>query len=192
MRRIRAARAANRFPRIYTMLERGRISLSTVALLQSHLCRENYSRLLDQAAGKNRYEVDRLIASLAPKREPVERIRHLGPTTKPQGANAPQSELLPVGEPEMQLQESARKAFPTRPTPSRRVHFSFTADESLLTKIRRARELLSHKYPTGRLEQILEAAMEALLEMRDPERRIARKLRRAAQMRKGPGLSRLR
>ncbi|MFA5141198.1 MAG: hypothetical protein WC728_18410 [Elusimicrobiota bacterium] len=58
----------------------------------------------------------------------------------------------------------------------KRVHFSFTADEEILILLRRAQEILRHKYPAGRFEQIFRDALIALLEKRDPDRRLLGKL----------------
>ena len=47
------------------------------------------------------------------------------------------------------------------------------------SKLERAKELLSGKYPKGaRLEDVLEEALEALLEKKCPERRVARRVKR--------------
>lgn len=67
---------------------------------------------------------------------------------------------------------------------TRRVEFRFSADEDFLSKFRRAREVLWHKHPRGRLEDILKEAIEALLDKRDPERLIARREKRR---KRGPG-----
>ena len=61
------------------------------------------------------------------------------------------------------------------PIAENRVKFQFTGSEELRKKIDRAREILRHKHPGGRLEDIVDEALEAFLEKRDPERRIARK-----------------
>ncbi|MBI5596925.1 MAG: HNH endonuclease [Elusimicrobia bacterium] len=51
------------------------------------------------------------------------------------------------------------------------VQFSFTAAESVLLGVERAKELLRHKYPFARLEDIFAEALKALLERIDPDRR---------------------
>lgn len=65
------------------------------------------------------------------------------------------------------LREPQAGNSPTR----RRVRVSFTASEELLGKIDRARALLRHKHPDGRLEQLVGEAFEDLLDRRDPGRR---------------------
>ena len=73
-----------------------------------------------------------------------------------------------------------------------RVHFSFTGDETLLQDVDRAKELLRHKYPYGRLEAVFTEALSALLDRIDPERRLLRKARRCAGSGAGAGLPRRR
>lgn len=181
-RRIHAARCARGFPRIYVLLKRGRITLTTVSLLAPHLRPGNYRRLLEQASGKTRYEVERLVAEIEPRREMREMIRPLGPC--PEATPADSAEIaLPLGGPQVPTDISARDAggssqsAPNGAEPTaapRRVEFRFYADEAFLSKIRRAREVLWHKHPRGRLEEILAEAVESLLDKRDPERRLAR------------------
>lgn len=177
-RRIRTARCARQFPRIYALLRRGSVSLTTVSLLAPHLNRDNYRRLLREASGMTRYEVERLVAGLDPKPESRESIRPIGPgrpaapTASPEAVKAEDLFSSVAAAP-----EPGRVPVPQDPLPTR-VEFRFTADESLLDKIRRAKEVLWHKHPAGRLEDILGEAVEALLEMRDPARRFARRKRR--------------
>ena len=50
----------------------------------------------------------------------------------------------------------------------RRVKITFVADETIAQKIEKAKKLLSHKYPQGKLEDILSDALDLLLEKKDP------------------------
>ena len=56
----------------------------------------------------------------------------------------------------------------------RRVKIEFVADEEVAQKIERAKQILRHKFPKGRLEDVINQALEDLLEKRDPERKIAK------------------
>ena len=53
----------------------------------------------------------------------------------------------------------------------RRVKIEFTADERVASKIARAKEVLRHKFPKGRLEDIIDQALEDMLNKRDPQRK---------------------
>ena len=65
--RIRAARAARRFPVILDMLADGRLNLTSVRLLEPHLTAANHAALLAEVAGMSRREVDKVVARLAPR-----------------------------------------------------------------------------------------------------------------------------
>lgn len=54
--------------------------------------------------------------------------------------------------------------------PPERVRLGFTADDRLVVKIERLRSLRRHKFPKGRLEDILEEAIDALLAKLEPGR----------------------
>ncbi|MFH1724496.1 MAG: hypothetical protein ABII00_07730 [Elusimicrobiota bacterium] len=57
----------------------------------------------------------------------------------------------------------------------RRIEILFTANEELLAKLERAKELLLHRLPGARLEHVLRAVLDDWLDKRDPERVLARK-----------------
>ncbi|PCI36692.1 MAG: hypothetical protein COB53_08700 [Elusimicrobia bacterium] len=77
----------------------------------------------------------------------------------------------------MQPEEEPKEEQDAAPS-IRRVRFRFEGNESLLEKIRRAQEILRHKFPKGSLEEIVDQALEDLLEKRDPWRGIKRRERR--------------
>ena len=54
-----------------------------------------------------------------------------------------------------------------------RVRIGFDAAVALMRLIDRAKQVLRHKYPEGRLEDVLRDALETLLERKDPEKRLA-------------------
>ncbi|HEX8790903.1 MAG TPA: HNH endonuclease [Polyangiaceae bacterium] len=70
-RRIRAARLAYRFPDLLVRIERGELTLSTIALLDDTLTEANYEEVVGAAAGKTKSGVQALLA----KRSPAE-TRH--------------------------------------------------------------------------------------------------------------------
>lgn len=212
-RRIRAARAADKYRVIYPMIERGALNLTTVALLEPHLKWENYRRLIRASIGLGAREVEALVASLNPvAAAPVERVRILtvavpappvqtedlfaaavpGPTriaAAPPPAvaisTAPIAAIVPVV-PSAPAASAASAAQTVR-----RVHFSFTGDEALLRDVERAKELSRHKWPAGKLEDVFAGAVKALLEKIDPDKRRrrrerVRKLAAGARSRKIP------
>ena len=66
-RRIRAARAARRFPLIFPALADGRIHLTADSLLAPHLTEENAEALLASAFYKTKREIQLLIATRFPR-----------------------------------------------------------------------------------------------------------------------------
>lgn len=58
-----------------------------------------------------------------------------------------------------------------------RVGFSFTSGGELLALLRRAQEVLKAKYPAGNLDCIFYEALEALLDKKDPDRRMLKPAR---------------
>src|SRR5262245_48786435 len=72
-KRIRAARAARRFPVIFDMVADGRLHLSGVVLLAAYLTEHTAQELLEAATHRTKLEIEQLLA---------ERFR--GPTCRPE------------------------------------------------------------------------------------------------------------
>jgi hypothetical protein len=164
-RRIQVSRAAVRVPRLLSALRRGLLSLSTAALIVPHLDRKNCARLLRSSYGQRKRAVERLVAELSPQAEPQERVRFLGVT-----ASTPEYRR-PAEAPDPETENTVFPApleMPREPAPQR-VHFSFTADERLLAKVERARDLLMGKYPDPDYEKVFEEGVAALLDRIDPD-----------------------
>src|SRR6266850_1237976 len=75
--RIKAARAARRFPVILDLLADGSVNLTTIRLLSPHLTTENHQPLLAEAIGMTRRQVDALVARLSPQPDVAPSIRKL-------------------------------------------------------------------------------------------------------------------
>lgn len=75
--RITAARAARRYPTLFTLLADGTVTLTTVTLLAAHLTDENHEALLDAARQKSKREIERLIASIVPQPDIASSLRRL-------------------------------------------------------------------------------------------------------------------
>ena len=76
-KRIRAGRAACRFPCILGMVRRGELHLSGVHQLAVHLTEENHEKVLRRAKCRTMREIAELIAEIAPKPDAVSMIRAL-------------------------------------------------------------------------------------------------------------------
>lgn len=154
--RIRAARAANRFPRVLDDLRSGAIHLDAVMRLYPHLNQDNSDKILDQVAGASKREVLALVAQFGSVEAGSERdvIRHLPPAPTP---------------------EQASQETPAVVSPSPRIRLAFTADDGFLVMLERLKNLRRHKFPSGRLEDLLQEAIESLLNRIDPARRARRR-----------------
>ncbi|PCI31580.1 MAG: hypothetical protein COB53_13030 [Elusimicrobia bacterium] len=138
---LKAARAGRHYPALRRLLRRGTLSLSTLAAIGPHLCRDNWKTLTKMTAGMPIADVRRILASLDPKAEPRQAVRYAGPECGP-----------------------ARDAGPSTPPLPRRVEIAFGADEEFLDQLERARALLRSKYPSGKFEDLFAEAIEALVQ----------------------------
>lgn len=162
-RRIHAARAARRHPAIFSYLSEGLLSLSGVSMLAPHLTQENSAELLAKAQGRSLRELRFLLVSLGVRSSGQQIAYEFG------GRSTEHQKITPCA--------------------PRRARVAFDCTETLVWKLERAREVLRHKYPTGRYSDIFEEALESLLDSKDPERRIARKERRTAAKTGSPDAS---
>jgi 5-methylcytosine-specific restriction endonuclease McrA len=188
--RTRAARAAARFPRILDDLRSGAIHLDAVMRLFPYLSPENSDRLLDEASGATKREVLAIVEGLNGPGAASERdiIRRL--PARP-AASPAADEAGPGRAPSVPPHPSDRTfpsdAAPGEPPPSEviappsRVRLAFTADDDFLFMVERLRSLRRHKFPEGRLSDLLKESVGALLDRVDPDRRKTARRRSAAR-----------
>ena len=166
IRRLRAARAARQYPSVLRMLAGGELNLVSVSMLQPLLTSENHERLLRRAARRSTREVERLVAELAPVApEPRDRIRQLPPSApaaaEPQQQDAPLPAASVGPEPELGLSAGLE---PAGPAASARVVFTFAASEEVRSWFEQARDLLRHRFPMGRIEEVVGEALRRLVQ----------------------------
>lgn len=142
--RIRAARAAATAPRVIDDLRSGAITLDAVMRLYPHLTNENASMLIEKTSGASKKEVMQFVAQLAP-----------GP--------APERDVIRPLPPPERIQEQ-----PEIIPPPERVRIAFTADDELALMLERLKRARRHKYPGGRLEDLIKEAVAAWLAEVDP------------------------
>jgi 5-methylcytosine-specific restriction endonuclease McrA len=145
-RRIVVARLVRKMPCLLGHLESGKVHLSAVAALRDHLTEANVEEWVAAATGKTKREVLALIAMRAPRRDVPEVL-----ATLPDGAQAPPiARLEPLSEGRCMLQ--------------------LTVSVELRDKLERARDLLRHRYPSGDLATIVDAAVDLLLAKAEKQR----------------------
>ena len=87
--RIAAARASRQHPALLTMLDDGRLHLSGIAVLASHLTEANCEELLARATHKTKRELLVLVAEIAPKPDVSSSIRKLPEAATEAGKRTP-------------------------------------------------------------------------------------------------------
>jgi len=160
--RIQAARLSQHFPEILNYLEKDKMTLTTVKLISPYLTKDTKEVIFKETDQKSTREVEKVLAALFPQEEEVlDTIRK-----------------LPLEKTAQNLTRCATSSLvkkeSMKPVTSKRFKIEFSVSEELTKKIQRAKEILRHKYPQGKLEDILDEALELLLEKKDPERKIKR------------------
>jgi 5-methylcytosine-specific restriction endonuclease McrA len=188
-RRIEVARMARRYPMMLGLLRVGTVTLSTLALLKHHIEPGNAAELLAFVSGVSVKVAKERLASkfpLPPVAESVRKLPAPGPafalpdTRTPTGVAKPVAEATAREEPAVPdaSTETPRCFPPAAPTPRAvlepraegRFLVKVTLTRAARDKLELARDLTRHRHPEGRLEVVLEAALDALLEKLERQR----------------------
>ena len=170
--RIQAARLGRQFPLIVQLFGQGSLHLTAIKLLGPHLTQENHVRVLDQARGKNKREIELLVAALAPKPDVPSQMRKLPEPVRVARDSAPVAQEVPVAAPTsaathaptMFALEAPRPAASLTPLRPSRYKLELTAGQALHDKLERLKNLLRHQVPDGDLAKIVELAVDQLVE----------------------------
>lgn len=169
-RRIQAARAGRKFPIVLEMIGMGDLTLVGAAMLNEHLTEQNHAQVLASANRRNEEQVAAIVASLAPGKRKREVIRIV---SAPSNSGPSQPSIPPQPPPEagnaLVLSVEAAPAAPEPRAELRRIAFDISADTYDL--VRRAKEILRHRFPQGDMDDILRLALERLLDQEDRDRR---------------------
>ncbi|MBI5595015.1 MAG: HNH endonuclease [Elusimicrobia bacterium] len=152
--RVQAARALRRLPGLGTLIEAGAVRLAAIVVLGPYLAYDNYEELLAEARGLGRKELETLAAALDPRPDIPDAVELAAAEGADAAAAAPRE---------------ARDS--VQALSAERVHFGFTGSVELRRKIERARALLWHKDPSGRLEAVIDTLADYYLDRKDPDRR---------------------
>jgi hypothetical protein len=156
-KRIQAARAMRRFPVVATAVAEGRLHLTAVVRLAPHLTEDNVDALVCEASGKSKAEIDVLVARLAPKADVPERLEQVvgQEVLVPE---PPDAEMVP--EPPRPVDGTGRVAA----LAPERFALQVTIDGVTQEKLLRAQAHLRHQVPSGDLAEVLDRALDALLD----------------------------
>jgi hypothetical protein len=175
LKRHRVAKLALRVPQVLDELRAGTIHLTGPFLLSTRLTDENATTLLHEARGKSRRQIEELIARWFPRADVPPSITPIAPEVSgPAGAEqlrlgaAPRTDVrarpVTCSKPG---QGSLARVEPLSPT---RLRVEFTARAELYEKLEKARELLSHALPSGDLGELVERALDVLIEQETRKR----------------------
>lgn len=170
-RRMQVAAVIDRFPSLLDVIERGDLTLTTASLLAPHLNKSNFEDLMKRCAKLPRRKVEFIVAGLAPKHLPFDVVRPLATPQAP--AAEPRLGQTPSPDLEAPIPAATPGSVKVEPLNEGAARIHFTATRTLLDKLERARALLRHKYPLAEYNDIFDAALEALLERKDPDRKAA-------------------
>jgi 5-methylcytosine-specific restriction endonuclease McrA len=98
LKRIRVARQARKYPRIYAAIADGRLNLTSVMLLAPHLTAGNADELLRAAELKSKSEVEKLVAARFPQGDVATVLVPIGTPLVFSLAPEPVKESLPIAD----------------------------------------------------------------------------------------------
>ncbi len=169
-KRIRAARIARQFPVIFDAIAEGRLHVSGVLMLAPHLTDENVRDVLTAASHRTKAELEALVARLAPRPDLPERMARMA--RAPQAGAASESlQLDPDPAPPPSDPDPAGRPLDLDPVPGRiqarspdRYGLQVMIDGATRDKLLRAQAILRLRNPSGELAEVLDLALDALLE----------------------------
>jgi hypothetical protein len=176
--RIKAARVATRFPVVLDRLADGSLNMTAVMLLSPHLTPANHLELFAAARHKTRQEMEKLAAALRPLPAVSTMIRKLpahpgrlqdSESLFPMNAGSGPEDLatptapLPIAATVSHLPAPTRPAILLALAPNR-YKLQVTISESTQQKLRQAQELIRHQIPDGNTAEILDRALDLLVE----------------------------
>jgi hypothetical protein len=181
-RRIRAARAARKFPTIFEALADGRLHLTAVVLVAPHLTRANHAELIQAAAYKNKSEIELLLAERFPRPDVAPRITTLPSSCvgSDAGSVTPKVETESPGPTQLRnasltlasvenpmishFSQPAVRPARVEPLSPKRFALQITIDQEFRDLLEEAKSLLSHSQPSGDVAEVLKDGLKRLVE----------------------------
>lgn len=186
-RRIRVARVIRAYPDYFIALEARKVTASALVILAPWLQRDNAADWLKAVEGKPKRAVEALVAAKYPQAPQPDHVRNLpSQTTLVSSAPPLALETEVPGLPAAALDSSSPlvpiDGGPPQMTPiaADRVRVGFDAAAAVAQMIERMRQILRHKYPEGRLEDLIREALDEYLDRNDPQRKLERREAKSA------------
>ena len=150
-KRVQVARKGWLFPVIFEAIADGRVHLSGMNLLVPFIDEENVHELIGAAAHRSRREIDLMLAERFPRPTPEEGIEE----ANVKDVNAP---------------AHLRTRSGVKPMSPGQYLVQYGANEYEQERLEYARKLMSHRNPTGNLNLLHMAALEAYIERLEKEK----------------------
>ena len=171
-KRIAAARTARKFPLVFGLLAAGELHLSGLVLLAPHLTPANHRELLAAAVHRSKRQLEELLAARFPQPDVPAQVRKLPAPAMARGsapaapvpAAAPTPPADPAPTPVAAGPRPAAARAVVAPLAAERYKVQFTASRELRDKLREAHELLGPGVPAEDVAQVVERALDALLQ----------------------------
>jgi hypothetical protein len=177
-RRIRAARIIRAFPEAFTALQARKISVSALVVLSPWLQRDNAAAWIKEAEGKSKRELEALVAMRYPQAPQPDYVRNLPAAAAIVSSAPPKAfEVGVIAAPANDAPAGGWEIL--APVAAERVRVGFDAPCAVGQLLERMRQLLRHKYPEGRLEDLVREALEDYLDRKDPQRKLELKAAKA-------------
>ena len=184
-KRIHAARAARRFPAIFTAVAEDRLHLSAVVLLAAHLPPENVDELIAAATHRTKAEIEQLLAERFPRPDLPDQILAISTAAttaqlspgKVEAQSPGRSDELSPGIVEPQLPARGDELSPGKvaapapvppaharvgPLAPQRFALQVTIGQSTYEKLQHVQALLGHANASRNLDAVLDRALDAL------------------------------
>ena len=175
-RRTTAARLIARHPLAAAYLADGRLCLTTLVELRDVLDEARLVEILDRAAGRTEDQVKELACALRPQPAPLNLLRRLPAPAPPPTVGAgpePKSACLDLPLPTTSVPEAAapRPSGKVQPIAPQLHVLRVTVGQDFVADLDAVRQALSHKLPSGRLEEVLHECLRTTLKACQRRRR---------------------
>ena len=167
LKRIRVARTAREFPAIFPMLADGRLSLSAVLMLATHLTPLTADGLLSAAANKTNAQIELLLAERCPKPDVATSVREIAPAaevTAESDAPSLQQAVRPVVPSDapnvpVRMEPLSRRRKPV-PLSVGKYAVQFTMDEEMYGDLLAVQALLGHVLPSADVAEVFRRVLQ--------------------------------
>ena len=186
LKRLRAARAARKYPVIFDAVADGRLHLSAVVMLAPHLTRANAGELVAVAEHRSKLELESLLAQRYPRPDLQTLVQAVAVAAPPlevapgpvagNGATDPggnrvafdsQQVVAPTCKRDAQVAPGPPVSPTSRariePLSARRFGLQVTIDQEAHELMVKAQALLGHAVPSGDVAEVLKRALRALV-----------------------------